>query len=456
MNPLAKLTIAVIQCPGSFYDNGNSTAGMVTKKKFQRFIFHTINGDSNRQKLALYLLFFNVISSAAVSIYIPCLRQMATEFEVTNAMMQMTIVAHLVGEFFGRFLCGPLIESYSGRSVVLPALCISVLGCGGCFISNSFTVFMFMRFVQAIGASVIYVASLSIINAEFENEKEKCSVIGILELYQPVSWILSPFAGCILAGLGSWRILFFVLMIIQITGILFFWNYRGRNWEQSTKKVLSLSEILYDYKSLLKNSYFITYAIIPGMFSGGYMVFAANAPFLCSRVSGNDSVNIALLQAIPLIFYVMAMFFYRFIVRKFNIKVAKRIGTGVYALFGFYMILLMEERSTWTAQNLLALMCIQCVGSAFLVPISIMKALQSSANAPSIGVSTVVVFRNAIMSLCIIVSAQLSESVIMIMGSVLMTVGTVLVLITMRKVIKSRRKKTREAGLDPISKKHRR
>jgi DHA1 family bicyclomycin/chloramphenicol resistance-like MFS transporter len=414
---------------------------MSTKKRIKHFIFRKTNSDSNREKLALYLLFFNIIASAAVSIYIPCLKQMALEFEVTNAMMQMTIVAHLVGEFFGRFMCGPLIDSYSGRSVVLPALCISVLGCGGCLMSSSFSVFMIMRFIQAIGASVIYVASLSIINAEFENEKEKCSVIGILELYQPVSWILSPFAGCLLAGVGGWRTLFFVLMITQIVGIMFFWNYHGRNWEQSTKKSLNLSEILYDYKSLLKNSYFITYAIIPGMFSGGYMVFAANAPFLCSKVLGNDSANIALLQAIPLVFYVMAMFFYRFIVKAFNIKIAKRIGIGIYILFGAYMALLIEEHAAWTAPNLLTLMCIQCVGSAFLVPISIMKALQSSANAPSIGVSTVVVFRNAIMSLCIITTAKMNENVTMIMGSVLMTVGTVLVLIMMRKIIKNRRKK---------------
>ncbi|MDR1334874.1 MAG: MFS transporter [Holosporaceae bacterium] len=428
---------------------------MIDKKKFQRYIFRSINRNPNRQRLAFYLLLLNIISSAAVSIYIPCLKQMALEFNVSNAIMQMTIVAYLAGEFFGRFLCGPLIDSYSGRTVVLPALCISVLGYGGCGISNSFPIFMVMRFLQAIGASVIYVASLSIINAEFKNENEKCSVIGILELYQPVSWILSPFAGCILASIGNWRILFFVLMAAQTVGILFFGNYHGKDWEQSTRKGLNLFKILYDYKSLLKNSYFITYAIIPGMFSGGYMVFAANAPFLCSKVLGNDSANIALLQAIPLVFYIIAMFLYRFVVRRFNIKIAKRIGIGVYALFGIYMILLIKEHVAWTAQNLLALMCIQCIGSAFLVPISIMKALQSSANTQSIGVSTVVVFRNAIMSLCIIISVQLSESVTMIMGSVLMTVGTVLVLIMMRKIIKNRSRKMRKIGLEPISKKQR-
>jgi MFS family permease len=386
----------------------------------------------------------NVIASAAVSIYIPCLEQMAIDLGTTNSMMQMTIVTHLIGEFLGRFLCGPLIDAYSSRKILIPALALSIVGHIVCFLSNSVDIFLMSRFVQALGSSVVYVASVGIINTEF-SEHEKSSVIGILELYQPTAWILSPFIGCILCKIGSWRSSILLLMIAQLVVLIKLLEHH-KTKDYGFFKNMSVLKFFRDYRSVLQNSYFVIYAIIPGLFAGGYMIFASNAPFICSKFFGNRLTYIALFQAIPLVFYLLATFAYRAIVQNFSIKMAKRSGIAVYVLFGFYAIWLTLENTTLVPSHMLALMCIQCVGSAFLVPISILKAIQSSAHAACAGASAVIVFRNIIMSLCISIGARFSENTTMIMGSVFMTVSTVLVLITARRIMKIRgiRKKYNE------------
>lgn len=378
----------------------------------------------------------NVVTSAAVSIYIPCLKQMAIDLDTTNSMLQISLITHLIGEFFGRFLCGPLIDSYGIRKITIPALIISILGHFGCFLSSSISMFLAMRFLQALGASVIYIASIGIINNDFA-EKEKSGIISILELYQPIAWILSPFVGCILSEIASWRLSFIILMLLQIIGLIVFCNYHEKKHSGSKRK-FSVATVFCDYGSILRNSYFLIYALIPGLFAGGYMIFASNSPFICSRIFGNNSADVAIFQAIPLIFYVLATFAYRGIIQNFSIKLAKKIGIIVYIIFGVYISLLLIDGNTWKANHLLALMCVQCVGSAFLVPVSILKALQSSGSIACVGASTVVVFRNIIMSLCIAISTRLSESITMIMGSVFMTVGTAIVLITARRIMKIR------------------
>ncbi|GHT92128.1 hypothetical protein FACS1894122_05530 [Alphaproteobacteria bacterium] len=168
------------------------------------------------------------------------------------------------------------------------------------------------------------------------------------------------------------------------------------------------------------------------------MIFASNAPFIAHHsIFESSYYGIPAFQAIPLVFYVMAMFAYRYIIKMYNIKMAKKIGTLVYTVFGVYMMFIITFEDALTAKHLLALMCVQCVGSAFLVPVSILKALQSSAHA-SVGASTVVVFRNIVMSLCISLSTRMHSSITMVMGSVFMTVGTVLVLMFTRKYMKKR------------------
>ncbi|MDR1375646.1 MAG: MFS transporter [Holosporaceae bacterium] len=393
-------------------------------------------GKLSLKKVTFFLLFLNVATSAAVSIYIPNLKQMAIDLKTVNALMQMTIVAHLIGEFAGRFLCSQLIDLHGNRAVILPAITISALGHFGCMISTSLSVFILMRFLQAIGASVIYVVSLSVVNKMF-SENEKGSVVGILELYQPIAWILSPFAGTIFTEIGSWRLSFFVLLITQFIGIAFF-SVLLKKRKKDQRRHFSVAKLFCDYGSILKNSSFVIYALIPGLFAGGYMIFATSCPFICSEFFGHDTADIALFSATPLVFYVMATFAYRVILRKFGIKISKRTGTGIYIIFGVYTILLISKQVPWTPNNLLFSMSLQCVGSAFLVPVSVLKALQSCHHASYVGASTVVVFRNLIMSLCITVSVKFHESITTIMASVFMTVGTVLVLIMARKIIRLR------------------
>ena len=389
------------------------------------------------KKLAFFLLFMNVAASAAVSIYIPCLKRMAIDFQTTGAMLQMSIVMYLIGEFIGRLVAGPLIGSGRIKKTIVPALVISIIGHIGCILSSSISMFLVMRFVQALGSSVIYIASIGIINSRF-NEKEQSEVIGILELYQPIAWILSPFVGTLLAQIGSWRLSFIVLMMAQIFGLLIFSLY-DEDKLQKPKCEISMAKFFCDYGSVLKNFYFVIYALIPGLFAGGYMIFMTNAPFIYSTVFGNSAIDAAFFQAIPLIFYVLATFAYRSIVKAFNIKLAKKIGVCIYVVFIVYMIIIVSNKShTWTANHLLALMCMQCAGSAFLVPISIIKAIQSTGHTSSVGASTVVVFRNIIMSLCISLSTKFSKNITMVMGSVFMTVGTALILFTARRIIKMR------------------
>lgn len=164
--------------------------------------------------------------------------------------------------------------------------------------------------------------------------------------------------------------------------------------------------------------------------------FASNAPYICSAFFGNNSFNIAVFQAIPLIFYVLATFAYRKIVTNCGTQLPKRIGVCLYVFFGIYMLSMALTHVQLTEYSLLTLMCLQCAGSAFLVPISVLKALQLSAHASTIGASAVVILRNILMSSCITVTAGLHGDVNMIMASILMTVGTAVLLIGMRKVMK--------------------
>jgi MFS family permease len=409
----------------------------------KHFLLGKKEGISNR-RITFFLLFLNVVTSAAVSIYIPCLKQMAVDLQTTNSIMQMTIVAHLIGEFTGRVLCGPIIESYGNRAVILPSLTLSIIGHLGCMISECSSIFMLMRFIQAMGASVIYIISQNIINTTFD-EKEKSGTIGIFELYQPIAWILSPFIGSILAEISSWRVFFLLLALTQVIGLLFFYVCPESTLDhQKPSKQFSVSRFLHEYAEVLRNSSFVIYALIPGLFAGGYMIFATSSTFICYKFFTSSSTGIAMFASVPLFFYIFSTFAYRSIIDKFGLVVCRRVGTCIYIIFGVYILYIATHKSPWTPGMLLTLMCLQCSGSAFLVPISVLKALQSAHGSTCVGALTVVIFRNLIMSVCILMAAKFNSSITTIMSCVFITVATILVLIMMRKIIRTRTNRKRK------------
>jgi Na+/melibiose symporter-like transporter len=243
--------------------------------------------------------------------------------------------------------------------------------------------------------------------------------------------------GSILAEISNWRISFLALIIAQLVGIVFFWVYPTNEYKKSDR-TFAVAGLFRNYAHVLKNSSFLIYALIPGLFAGGYMIFATSSPFICSKFFGNNSADIALFSAVPLFFYVMATFAYRSVVDKFGVTMSRRIGTGVYIVFGLYLTYLTVHNSPWTPNALLTLMCLQCSGSAFMVPVSVLKALQSTASCSmSVGASTVVIFRNIIMSICITLGAKFNGSITTVMSCVFMTVATILILITTRKIIRT-------------------
>ncbi len=405
----------------------------------------TLSRTESRKLLALVLLFLNVTTSAAVSIYIPCMRQMVADLGTTNALIQMTIVAHLMGEFVGRVCLGPLVDFHNNRSIILTALSVSAFGHLGCMLAPSLIVLMIMRFIQALGASTIYIVSLSIINNKFSGQ-EKASIVGVLELYQPIAWLVSPLAGALLSELGNWRLSFGLLMLTHLLGVVFFWYYK-ESLKKHKSSGLSVCGLLKDYRSLMKNSLFVLYALVPGFFAGGYMIFMTNCPFICSKFLCNNSANIAMFSAIPLIFYIISTFAYGLTIKKCGTRTARRIGTGVYIVFGIYAAyLIFSQEHHWALSELQILMCLQCIGSAFLVPVSVFKALKTASNSASVGASTVVVFRNIIMSICISISAKFGGNISTISACVFMTVASILTLTAARKIIKVKRRRLEAIG----------
>lgn len=349
---------------------------------------------------AYMLVFMNVIASCATNVYISCINDVMYEFSITASTVQLTIVSHLIGEFVSRMAGGVLCDVYGKRITLLGSLFVSVLGNLLCFFAADVYQFIVARLIQALGSGVIYIISVGIIN-DWYCDSRKGRVISVLEMASPLAWMISPFIGVYASKCAGWQYSFLWFVIAQsVMALIVYWKF----FEISTfsHKVVNVYEICCSYKDLACDALFMLYALIPGLMMGLYMLYASCIHSIFSAIP-NFIVSdrfVIWARAIPLIFYIIFSYVYRYVLRKFGVRIARLIGIAFCMIFsagmGYYICY--DVCGSQAASYIIVLMCIECCASAFLLPVAILKALEFSSQYSGICASMVAVLRNLIIA----------------------------------------------------------
>lgn len=401
-----------------------------------RSVLHVENFNHASRKCLYFILLINIIASLIGTIFIPGFSSAALELHTTQGVMQLTIVSHLIGEIVGRLLWGPLSDYIGSRNGLIPAITLSILGQIGCFFSTSVEMLIVMRFIQAIGSGVVYVVSLNYIACHFDGIA-KYKAYSTLEMYQPIANLTAPILGSFFCMTGGWRSIFLFFVLAQTIIRLMLGIYMPD--DKPVKCKASIPTILGDYKAVVKNKKFLVYAIIPGFVVGCYMTFSVHVPEIYHHVTNGISnayiaLHIALIQSAPLCFNLIATSLYKLTVQKYGIKISRRIGSILNVGFMLCIVYLINVISDFKLSTIILAMCIQCISSAFLVPVSVTGAMESSTEKSGILAATVVVVRNAIMSICLGLSA-ISMGMSALLCELLISAAFVSALLYFRRIL---------------------
>lgn len=352
------------------------------------------------RKCLYFILFANVISSMMVTIFIPAFSSTSVELNTTQSLMQITIVAHLIGEIVGRVSCGIASDYFGCKRSVIVYLLLSSFGLIGCALCTSISFMIFMRFLQAIGSGAVYVVSLNYINYNFSG-LAKCRAMSTLEMYQPIANLVAPICGGIICSFFGWRYIFAFLFVSQVfvASIIKVYMPLDRVLE---KLEFSFNMIFFDYKKLILNKKFFVYAVLPGFIVGGYLIYSSHVPEICEELNIPSEFNIVCLQSIPLIINLISSSIYRYTVKKSGIIFSRRIGAISNGILACILLLLLSNLLDMHNVSLILLaMCIQCFSSAFIVPVSIIGAMESALSRSGVTAASIVTLRNFVMAVSI-------------------------------------------------------
>ncbi|WP_431473514.1 multidrug effflux MFS transporter [Ornithinimicrobium sp. W1665] len=156
--------------------------------------------------------------------YLAAFPAVVDDLSTTEATVQLTLTATLVGLATGQLLIGALSDSFGRRRPLIASLILYVLVSAAIAVSSSIEVLLLLRFVQGLAGAAGMVLSQAMVRDLYSGSR-MATFISRLFLVVGVAPILAPTLGAQFLIFGSWRTIFWALgafgLLLAVLALVF-------------------------------------------------------------------------------------------------------------------------------------------------------------------------------------------------------------------------------------------
>ena len=271
------------------------------------------------EKPSLWLLgIASGLSPFGVTIVVPVLAIIRTDFDVDYSTAQFVISAYLLGLAFAQPFNGFLCDRLGRRPVMLVGFALFVVASTAAIFTTSMGALIALRFLQAVGVSVGTVASRAMVR-DTRNASESAEAISYIAAIMGFAPILAPIIGGWLAVWGGYpAVSAFTAVFGAIIWVLMYFKI-SETIDQSLA-VPQWSAWLRNYRILLTTPAFMAYSLIFGFIQGSFFAFLAVGAVVFDQDFGIDEQGFGLIWGLIALTYVAGAIFSAKMTRRLSGK----------------------------------------------------------------------------------------------------------------------------------------
>ena len=296
--------------------------------------------------------------------FLPSLANMASEFDVSYRVMNISVAGYLAITAILQIIIGPLSDRYGRRIILLLSVSIFCLSTVGCIFSSNVWWFLFFRILQ--GAMISGTALSRAIVRDMMDTKEAVKILSIIAMAMAIVPMIAPMIGGFLDELYGWRANFWIYLIMGFSLLALIWIDLG---ETNTKKSDTFYKQFSIYPKLFKSGQFWGYSICMSASVACFYGFLSGAPLVATKVLKLPPTELGLFIGITSLGYFIGSFFSTKLSAYFNLTQMILFGR-VIAVLGIsigLIFVLMEYISTLT---IFGSMVFIGLGNGFTLPSS--------------------------------------------------------------------------------------
>ncbi|WP_027947259.1 multidrug effflux MFS transporter [Amycolatopsis taiwanensis] len=235
-----------------------------------------------------YLLILGGLSALApfsIDMYLPALPRMSSDLQASDAALQFTLSAFIIGLAAGQLVAGPLSDSFGRRKPLLAGLVLYSLAVALCAMSPSIGVLIAARMLQAFGAAAGIVIARAVVRDLFSG-RQMTKFFSTLLLVSGIGPVLAPVLGGQLLRLTSWRGVFVVQALFGVLLLIAVLSMLPESLSADRHRPARLGATLRTYGRLLADRGFLGYALAGGLMFAGLFAYVSASSFVLQGFYG--------------------------------------------------------------------------------------------------------------------------------------------------------------------------
>jgi DHA1 family bicyclomycin/chloramphenicol resistance-like MFS transporter len=233
--------------------------------------------------LVVILAALTAFSPLSVDMYLPSFPQIAADFGVSVARVELSLATFFFGLAFGQMLYGTATDRFSRKFPLYVGLSIYCLASIACAFAPNVETLIILRLFQALGACAGIVIARATVRDLFDH-RESARVFSLLMLVMGVAPILAPLAGGYVALFFGWRAIFAVVSVISAISLAAVYRFLPET--KAPNPNLRLNKTFGIYLNILKDKGFLGFALAGGLAQAGMFAYITGAPFVFIELFG--------------------------------------------------------------------------------------------------------------------------------------------------------------------------
>ena len=234
--------------------------------------------------LVLLLGVLSAFGPFVVDLYLPSLPQLASFFETSASMTQLTLTTAMIGLAVGQLLLGPLSDKFGRKIPLIISLVIYIISTVLIVYASNIESMIVLRVIQGLSSAGSVVISRAVATDLYRG-REMTRFFGLLMTINGIAPIISPILGSLLLEYISWKGVFVFLALIGVIVLLFCFRLK-ESLSIENRLQGSIFATFSTFGVIIKNRLFMSYVGIESFLLGAMFAYIAASPFILQSFYG--------------------------------------------------------------------------------------------------------------------------------------------------------------------------
>ena len=241
---------------------------------------------------------FTAFGPLSMDLYLPAFPQLADDLGASQAAVQLTLTADVIGIVVGQLVLGPMSDAWGRRRLLIGSTLVCAVASVLCALAPSATLLVVARFVQgAAGGGGIVLARA--IAADVSSGVAAARLFSLFMTLSSVAPIVAPvLGGLMLAWTGRWQPMFYLLAAISLVLAAVSLKVIPETLPAAKRHRGGLRQTGWAFAGLARDRVFAGYALTVAFAYASLFAYISGSSFVLQDLYGLSATEFSLMFAL--------------------------------------------------------------------------------------------------------------------------------------------------------------